>query len=55
MLPASKGELIPEFVETIQAGKDTTSRTQHEFDVISACVAADRAHAEASTVRVEYV
>jgi predicted dehydrogenase len=54
-LPPSKGELIPDFVEALLAGKDTAAYTQHEFDVIAACVAADRALAQGGTVRIEYV
>jgi len=40
-LPASKGELIPGFVAEILAG--TRGGAEHELDVISACLAADRA------------
>jgi predicted dehydrogenase len=53
-LPASKGELIPAFVEAIFAGEDGGPATQHELDVISACAAADRALAEGGTVDIEY-
>jgi predicted dehydrogenase len=54
-LPASKGELIPAFVTTVLAGSDSTAAIQHEFDVISACLAADRALAEGEKVDIDYV
>lgn len=53
-LPASKGELILKFVEGILNGKDTTLETKHEFDVISACVAADRALANKTRMEIVY-
>lgn len=54
-LPVSKGDLIPSFIEAILSGKDTQAETQHEFDVISACVAADRAASSARYMEIEYV
>jgi predicted dehydrogenase len=54
-LPASKGDLIPGFIEAILSGKDTQADTQHEFDVISACVAADRAASRTQCMEIEYV
>ena len=54
-LPPSKGDLIPGFIEAILNNEDTRAQTQHEFDVISACVAADRALATSASVEVEYV
>lgn len=54
-LPASKGDLIPEFVADIIRGNDRGAVVQHEFDVISASAAVDQAIATAHTVDVEYV
>lgn len=54
-LPSSKGSLIPAFVDSILTGRDTQEDTQHEFDVISACVAADEALKNRGAVEVEYV
>jgi len=54
-VPATKGALIPLFVERIQGGRDTRAETQHEFDVISACVAADQALATGERVEIPYV
>ena len=43
-LPRTKGELIPEFVRAHSRRQaPTPPRRNHEFDVLSACVAADRA------------
>jgi predicted dehydrogenase len=53
-LPASKAELIPEFVQRILDGGDTATATQHEFDVIRACAASDLALAEGGSVDIEY-
>jgi hypothetical protein len=54
-VPASKGDLIPGFISTILKGVDTRDQTQHEFDVISACLGADHALAAAKCVEIEYV
>jgi predicted dehydrogenase len=54
-LPASKGELIPAFVERVLGGSDTAAEMQHESDIISACVAADRAARVGETIDVEYI
>ena len=54
-LPASKGDLIPDFVRAIQHDTDTTVQTQHEFDIISICAAADLALASGKKIEVEYV
>jgi len=54
-LPATKGDLIPEFVGAIAAREDWTDRTRHEFDVISTCLAADLSFAANQTTRIEYV
>jgi predicted dehydrogenase len=54
-LPPCKGALIPAFVQAIRQHLDTSAQTQHEFDVISVCVAADMACASATPVQVTYV
>ncbi len=54
-VPPSKGVLVPDFVRAIVTGEDPRAHTQHEFDVISACVAADEACARDSSVEVTYV
>lgn len=53
--PDSKGALIPSFVDAI-AGRDDGHLPvpEHEFAVISACIAADRALIEGGPVDVEY-
>jgi predicted dehydrogenase len=53
-LPASKAELITEFVQRILDGGDTAVATRHEFDVIRACAAADLALAEGGSVDIEH-
>jgi len=54
-LPATKGDLIPGFVAAVLAGAAPGPETQYEFDVISACVAADRAVTTGNSVKVTYV
>ena len=54
-LPAAKGDLIPDFVQGIVEERDTRNQTQHEFDVISACVAADHALSSKVSQPIEYV
>jgi len=54
-IPASKGEMIPIFIDAILKNADTRDQTQHEFDVISACLGADRALAVAKRVEIDYV
>jgi predicted dehydrogenase len=53
-LPASKGALIPEFVEGLLSRRDTRSLTQHELDLVSVCAAADRATQERGFMDIEY-
>ena len=53
--PASKGSLIPAFVESIVDGKDSSVQAQYEFDVISACIAVDEALKARKTVEIIYV
>jgi predicted dehydrogenase len=54
-LPASKGALIPAFVERVLRRCDTAAEMQHEYDVISACVAAERAARLGERIDVEYI
>lgn len=54
-LPPSKGELIPGFVKAILTDEDPRHHAQREFDIISACVATDRAVASAETIKIVYV
>lgn len=53
--PASKSELIPGFLSAIQNGENNRAATQHEFDVISACLAADQSVADSKPVIIDYV
>jgi predicted dehydrogenase len=54
-LPASKGDLIPDFVQAILTDTDTQAQTQHEFDVIAVCAAADQALASGTRIEVKYI
>lgn len=54
-LPASKGVLIPDFIQGILTDTDTRAQTQHEFEVIAVCIAADQALARGTRVEVKYV
>jgi hypothetical protein len=54
-LPASKGVLIPGFVEALLKDEDLEAHTQTFFDGIAVCRACDRAAEVGSTVEVEYV
>jgi predicted dehydrogenase len=55
-LPSAKGALIPDFVGSIQRGRqDGRDHSAHEFDVISVCVAADRAVTTEERFEIEYV
>jgi len=53
-VPATKGALIPDFVDGILNRRDTRAQMQYEFDVISACVAADQAVSVDTGVEIEY-
>jgi len=53
-LPASKAELIPEFVARVVQGNAERGQERHELDIVSACIAADRALAEGGAVDIEY-
>jgi len=52
--PSSKGDLIPLFVGAIATAANRDADTQHEFDVIRACVSADRARACNAAVEIDY-
>lgn len=54
-LPDGKGVLIPSFVDAILAGVDSGSAAKREFDLISACAAADRSMQEKTTVDIGYL
>lgn len=54
-LPATKGDLIPGFVQSVANGDGSICSTQQEFDVISACIAADLAERKKQSVEIEYV
>jgi predicted dehydrogenase len=53
-LAASKAELIPEFVRCVVEGGADHQSIRHELNVVSACIAADRALSEGGTVDIEY-
>jgi predicted dehydrogenase len=53
-LPEGKGALIPAFVDAIFAGGDRDRQAHHELDVITACVASDRALATGEVTRIDY-
>ena len=53
-VPASKAELIPDFVGRVIAGDADGQRVRHELDVISACIAGDRALATGGSIDIEY-
>jgi predicted dehydrogenase len=52
--PAGKGDLIPGFIESIVAGTGRDAQIRHELDVITACVAGDRALTGGDIARIEY-
>ena len=54
-LPASKGDLIPDFVRAILNDTDTQIQTENEFAIIIICAAADQALACGKRIEVEYV
>jgi predicted dehydrogenase len=53
--PASKGALIPPFIDAIVQGREAAPIIQAELDVIAACVAADRSVAAMAPAEVVYV
>ena len=54
-LPASKGVLIPAFVDAIMAGADAAPAAQREFDLISVCAASALSHQTRRPATIEYV
>ena len=52
---ATKGDLVPHFLAEIAAGGDPAPAARHEYAVITACLAADRALATAQPQPIEYV
>ena len=52
---SSKAALIPEFVEAIVSDRDWNAETRLHFDVLSVCLACDRARQTQAPVGVEYV
>jgi predicted dehydrogenase len=54
-LPTSKGDLIPEFVNAVRDGADSTGAAQREFDVVSCCLAIDEAARTGSWRPIDYV
>jgi len=53
-LPAAKGALIPDFVEAVLSGSGSTLDTPHEFAIIAACLAADRAIESGRNEEINY-
>jgi predicted dehydrogenase len=51
---ANKGDLLPPFVDALLAGADPGPLARHELDVITACIAADRAFAQQQSLSIEY-
>ena len=54
-LPESKGVLVPAFVRSILRPGDTDGGSQHEFDLISVCAAADRSLSTDEEITIRYV
>jgi len=54
-LPASKGELIPAFVDAVLTGFDKRVDTQTHFDAISIVAACDESLKSNSFTEVQYV
>lgn len=53
-LPASKGALLGRFIDSVLTDADPAGEAEHEFDVISACLGADRAATSGQLVDIEY-
>jgi predicted dehydrogenase len=51
---ANKGDLLPPFVDAVLAGADAAPAARHELDVITACIAADRALAARQPLEIDY-
>jgi len=52
---ATKGDLVPGFVDGVLAGVDPEPIARHEIDVITACIAADHAVASRQPQPIEYL
>jgi predicted dehydrogenase len=52
---ANKADLLPSFVAAIVAGTDPAPAARHELDVMTACIAADRALAAQQPQSIEYL
>jgi predicted dehydrogenase len=55
VLPSAKWDLIPGFVGAILAGNPQMQSNQQEFDLMAACLAANKALEERRTVEIEYL
>lgn len=53
-LPSTKGALIPAFVDALRAGREAEPGAAHEFDVVSACVAAKPSPGASVPAMIEY-
>ncbi len=53
-LPASKGAMIPAFIDSISSDADPTTAAIREFDLIRVIAAADAAHNRNITFNIEY-
>ena len=53
-LPATKGELIPEFLDAVGGKLDYAERTRNLFDGVSICLACDRASASGRSEEIRY-
>jgi predicted dehydrogenase len=54
-VPPGKGVLVEEFVQAVRDGDDPGPAAEHEFSVVAACLAADRARKEGKEIDVDYV
>ncbi len=53
-LPASKGALIPAFIDDIVSDADPAATAMREFDLIRVIAATDAAHEQNTTLSIEY-
>lgn len=54
-LPASKGDLVPAFVDSIRENADPQASVNEHFDTMSVCLAAERSLRTGRATAVEYV
>lgn len=54
-LAASKGALIPAFIDAIVMKKNSAQAAKREFDLIRAIITTDKSHASKSTEKIEYM